>query len=358
MKKLKPLLLKFCSSLIIILLIIEVGLRLDGRFNSYTESIGLGYFTDYNKTDPDGLHIYKPNTKVIFDQPEFQIIHPTNSIGLVDKEFSKQEDTYRIIALGDSFTQGDGAQYGYSYPKHLERLLNEKKSSTHYEVINAGICGSDIFFMDRLLEEKLMDYHPDAVIFLLNTSEIEEIIYRGGNERFRENGSAVFKKSPLPEPLIRFSHLARLILNYMGYSDLYLLADEEIESRKNSLNIIGSKIKEINAKIGADVNCAFVVHPIPSTIKYYPNYSDLEELLAKSDSSLFYTNKYLIDEKIMYLEGIINLYPKLYSALGNMEFKEYAWPINNHFNTYGYETLANSIFESILEVDSTFFESK
>ncbi|MCO5247753.1 MAG: hypothetical protein M9887_02220 [Chitinophagales bacterium] len=46
-----------------------------------------------------------------------------NSLGLSDKEWIKEKPTgtYRIICLGDSFTEGDGVDYEHSYVQALQR---------------------------------------------------------------------------------------------------------------------------------------------------------------------------------------------------------------------------------------------
>ena len=67
-----------------------------------------------------------------------------NSYGFRDHEFSvkKPEDVCRIVALGDSLTFGQGVPLASTYPKQLERLLNEKMGGgPRFEVLNAGVQG-------------------------------------------------------------------------------------------------------------------------------------------------------------------------------------------------------------------------
>jgi hypothetical protein len=50
----------------------------------------------------------------------------------------KREGTYRVIALGDSWTYGVVVNDHETYPAQLERLLNEKGSGPRGEVLNLG----------------------------------------------------------------------------------------------------------------------------------------------------------------------------------------------------------------------------
>src|SRR6266516_3569691 len=74
---------------------------------------------------------------------EYKTTIRTNSLGLrEDKEYGqKQPDTYRILAIGDSFTMGVGVDLADTYEKVLERFLQSKSYGRTYEVINAGVPG-------------------------------------------------------------------------------------------------------------------------------------------------------------------------------------------------------------------------
>lgn len=65
----------------------------------------------------------------------------TNAIGLRDLEIGpKPSNTFRILALGDSFTFSAGTELEDTYAKVLERLLAQS-SMMKFEVINAGVEG-------------------------------------------------------------------------------------------------------------------------------------------------------------------------------------------------------------------------
>ncbi|MBI4845219.1 MAG: hypothetical protein HY810_01900 [Candidatus Omnitrophica bacterium] len=79
-----------------------------------------------------------------------------NSLGIRDKEYStpKPKDTYRILIIGDSVTFGTEYPLEITYPKVLEKLLQERPlHKDKFEVINAGICGYNAGHLSVFLGE-------------------------------------------------------------------------------------------------------------------------------------------------------------------------------------------------------------
>ncbi len=77
---------------------------------------------------------------------------------------AKTADTYRILALGDSFTMGVGVELEHTYVKHLERLLNAERSDWTYEVINAGVPGYNTRQELAYLKEEGLQLEPDLIL--------------------------------------------------------------------------------------------------------------------------------------------------------------------------------------------------
>jgi lysophospholipase L1-like esterase len=98
-----------------------------------------------------------------------------NAEGLRDRDYpqEKPQDTYRILLLGDSITYGVSVPWEYTYAKRLERLLNTRHQSLHFEVINAGVPGWNIVFEKEFLKTRGLAYKPDMVMigFCLNDAE-------------------------------------------------------------------------------------------------------------------------------------------------------------------------------------------
>ena len=124
--------------------------------------------TNYYIFRPSSLLGYEhiPNSMPVGDEA---IVSPRiNSYGMVGKEYKlkKQEDTFRILVLGDSITEFNW------YIENLEDKLNSSNLSSRYsfEIWNGGVCGYAVDQYANFLRHKGIKYNPDMVIisFCLN----------------------------------------------------------------------------------------------------------------------------------------------------------------------------------------------
>jgi hypothetical protein len=74
----------------------------------------------------------------------------------------KSPQVFRIMALGDSLTYGQGVAEEEAYPQVLSRMLNQ---TVRVEVLNFGVCGYQISDIRRLLEKYLDRVQPDLVMY-------------------------------------------------------------------------------------------------------------------------------------------------------------------------------------------------
>jgi len=103
---------------------------------------------------------------------KFTIDHPNsnnyfiNNLGFRDNHtFTKPKNTYRILALGDSFTYGAVKKNEDTWPAMLEQILNKGDSSSKFEVINAGQVGFNTY--DELsLYKDVGDYYKHDLIII------------------------------------------------------------------------------------------------------------------------------------------------------------------------------------------------
>jgi hypothetical protein len=116
---------------------------------------------------------YRPNSISYFNDIVYQI----NERGFRDYlyPYEKQRNTYRIFLASDSVGLGTNVQVEDSYPKVLERKLNELKQNFHFEVINYSMPGLSIKQKFHLVELYAKKYAPDLIIidFVMNDVEFE-----------------------------------------------------------------------------------------------------------------------------------------------------------------------------------------
>ena len=146
---------------LLVLLITFVLAEIAFRFYNYIHPSFIFYDSSYNRFRG------KPNS------PDYDF--HLNSKGFKDIEFTiqKAEDTYRIVALGDSFAFSV-VPYRHAYLTLLEEILNQGGKRT--EVINMGIPGNGPKDYLALLESEGLELKPDMVLvsFCIGNDFIEE----------------------------------------------------------------------------------------------------------------------------------------------------------------------------------------
>lgn len=88
----------------------------------------------------DGL-IFEPNIHVVYNTIEFDFEVRVNNLGFRGEDINiDNDDTYRILCLGDSFTYGWGVNVENSWPNKLETYLRSN-GMENVEVLNLGHGG-------------------------------------------------------------------------------------------------------------------------------------------------------------------------------------------------------------------------
>ncbi len=177
-KDIKSILGKFAlltSSILLILILGEILMRMIGMVNNIDFTL---YMKGLKNSDrlPKGLFVpnydlfgLRPNIQVLATTSDFSIIYKINSQGLRDKEYdlTKPKDKTRILVFGDSFTYGEGVEYGERFSDIIE------KSFPNLEVINFGVPG---YGLDQILVKfaaEGLKYSPDYTIIFINRLIIE-----------------------------------------------------------------------------------------------------------------------------------------------------------------------------------------
>jgi len=123
-------------------------------------------------------YLFKPNSvmeKQTSSVPgEFCYTTHINKYGYRGADFSlsKEQDKLRIFAVGDSFTFGVGAEDNETIPYLIEQGLIKKNIKA--EVINAGIGHASPITHYVNLRDIHLSYQPDAVLLLLDLTDIQD----------------------------------------------------------------------------------------------------------------------------------------------------------------------------------------
>lgn len=316
--------------LAIVWLFLEILFRVNGFHHSYNEERGLFYVSgsrNYSSIDKQYPHllINPKNFSFFCKSKEYNYEIKTNSEGLrdIDHTTCKAENEYRIICLGNSFTEGYGTPQDSTWPRLLENRLAplvKKKLS----VFNAGKAGSDPFFEYMLLAEKLLRYDPDLVLFCVGSDDFNFYRLRGGFERFTKDGFH-YRKPSSWEKLYAISYVFRFVSNSIfEYNFLLSKSDYKADSIKANRDIEDcvDRFYQLSIKEKFNLGIVFIDD------RNGERYNFLKKKLKKEN-----------------LVPIIDLieYNKEVEKLSDINLKEYYWPIDGHCNSRGYNLMAKGV---------------
>ena len=115
----------------------------------------------------------RPGARILGDSTNWGYRMPVriNAQGMRENQgyaIPKPKNVVRLAVIGDSVTFGWGADANGSYPKILERKLQEftrrSDANKNVEVMNFGVPGYNGEQKLELLKEKVLAYNPDLVI--------------------------------------------------------------------------------------------------------------------------------------------------------------------------------------------------
>lgn len=334
-------------SLMLMMLIAETVLRFGAKTKqTYLEEKGgnvyqspyrqRAYIKEKNQpSDDEIVWGYEANSSRMESCSEFSFQHTYNDEGIRDESISveKNENEIRLLCLGDSFTEGVGASQDSTWPQLLELKYDQKYGSNKYTCINAGVAGSDPIDEYYMLE-KMLKYQPDLVLLCINSSEPKDIVTRGGFERYR-NGKLNQKYGPFWEPLFALSYIFRHVMMDVFHYTFELKTPRQMESEfMNAYQILENAIFEIE-KVAQQNKADFVLIYTPS--EYEMRTKDIlmdsfmEHLAKTSNLEIIYTISCL--DQFMFENG--NYIDKYY------------WKADRHFNSEGYNILADCIFTTL-----------
>jgi len=325
------------------IIVMEAVLCVTGINSTYMERKGGYYQSHYSQAHVSPYWTAVPGSgRMLVSPKEFSYPRSYNALGHSGSDWVLEKDsgTVRIITLGDSFTEGDGAPADSSYPAQLERLLIER--GIRAEVLNAGMCGSDPFFNLKDLEERLMAYQPDIVLQAVTDNDLLfDLIIRGGKERFLPDGSVAFSKAPWWEPFYAMSHVARIFFHAAGRnidspSSLY---SKDILSEKVNIHLdeIATRLNRLSEDNG--FRSVMFTFPIDSDFitPYEADHSAFKQRVSR------FGNLSFVDLAPCY---------ERWSVEHGSPGESLYWRNDGHHNPEGYGMMANCIANSVFSLET------
>ncbi len=192
-------------------------------------------------SETEGLkHFYEPKANKFFEYPN-EFTHQNQRHWINDDSLNeninypipKKDQTYRIVALGDSFTFGKYVNTEENYVENLERKLNKEYDCRKFnkiEVINLGMEGYDLEYSVERFKLRGVKYNPDMVLWLIKDDDfngildlvyekkksLREQIKKEGNSEYYSSVSKFFPASGIVNTELKERFGEEAILAYQG----------------------------------------------------------------------------------------------------------------------------------------------
>lgn len=279
---------------------------------------------------------WSPNQEHRLKSDEFDYVRMTNSYGFADKEWDTITQRHkRVLCLGDSYTEGDGAPFDSAYPYLLSTRLNAQADSFRFDVLNAGVCGSDPVFGYINLHDRLT-FPVDVVVQTITTNDmLTDIGFKGGFERFLANGEVQFRPLPFWFYLSVFSSTCRLFYSIQGIDECspMALTDEYSKELEQIQDQLVTKFDSLAS--ARHFKVVFVLFPLREECikgKYKYDFAYFQNRLKTSENVSF-----------------VNLMPcyQEYAVKHKIDCSKLYWDENGHHNSFGYNAMAECIMSAL-----------
>lgn len=319
-------------ALIISFCCVELILRKSGINATWAETSKHAYLSSYRYWESTLYHEWPSNSVINIHLPEYDLTRKTNSLGLCDTEHPviKDSNEFRIIGIGDSFTEGSGAHTDSTWLKFLERSIKTNRPAK-LRFMNAGLSGSDPFFEYVLLRDKLLKYKPNLVILAINFTDINDILVKGGMERFKPDGTLDHRRGPSWEWVYALSYTFRLIIHNVFQYNNDLMSPEVYKKEflrskdqlKQSLLLFDSLAKNNHFRL------LIVLHPSLAEVndKKYINLSDICNFATDNHIPCFDMLDYFLKKERITVKNS----------------RDYYWVHDPHHNSRGYAAFARGL---------------
>lgn len=370
--------LKYCipcfASILLCFIAGEIYLRFHTDFLVFNK-LQSKYF---RKADPIIHHTFIPCGRGPLKTKEFTTHYSINSFGLRDHEYQipKGKGIFRILMLGDSFTEGYGVEIEDTFSKKVEAKIGFCKTEfgTKYEVVNGGCASYSPLLEYLFLKEQGLKLEPDVVILNYDMSDIKDDYYYSQIAEFDNYGiplRVIPEKFSCSENKVNnylerhsFFYLsvkerlsksywekARIKyetqIGYVGdYSDRYVFTRENTEDWKELwllsqryLLLIDNLLKEKGIKF---VIC---VYPYGHQVNGY-EWSEGRKVFGFNEGEIYSTRAFPLMEEFCMKQNIpfINMLASFKECKKRPLFNKF----DGHFTSMGHELMAELIAEYLL----------
>jgi lysophospholipase L1-like esterase len=310
--------------------VVKYGLK-TYYFHHERNSNDTRYYSPFTVWNQNPYFAVEANSEYpVISHSEFNYTHRANNFGFCSKNPEDLDSAkMRIACFGDSFTQGYGAPMDSTWPASLAYHL------ANYEIINAGLAGSDPIYGIKLFKEVVgPKYHPDVLLFTINDTDLSEIAQRGGVERFQSDGSVRYKSQPWWEPLYGMSHIVRTIVHFSGVNQYFFNQEESQGLLNQSIEIIVKEFLQLEEDLQSqypDIKVVYLVHPL--------NFEVTDGEYRNGLIQQFEEKNLLVLDMLDLMKNDKRINPSTYG--------DYYWEMDSHHNGLGYWIMGELVAQEL-----------
>tara|TARA_B100001057_G_scaffold273726_1_gene274026 strand:+ start:1252 stop:2322 length:1071 start_codon:yes stop_codon:yes gene_type:complete len=301
----------------------------------------------------DNFFTYYPNQKInvsnyYFKNDDFIKVYNyniyTNNLGLVQKK-NLNKDTPSILFLGDSFTEGQGAE---SWIDNFDGVFKK------YQIINGGLLGTG-FQQFELMNNYLKDYNIKKVLILFIGDDLRRDVFQFNEQQIKclkdytsclgfENFYGFPLSNRSPELFLNELRKKQIVLRENNQNNFKSIR-RNLKKKITSLNIIKIPNNFLKSKFYSSKNEKILrnFESINNLIKIYNENIHFVHIRMK-DEIINKKNSY---ESIYAKKYITNLSKNFYKCSFNNNL-DYFYEYDSHPNEKGYDYLYSCILD-ILE---------
>ena len=333
--------------------------------------------TSINTGTRNGGYIWRGDEVV-----EYEIPVIFNELGFRERDFeceNKPENIFRIIVLGDSYTEAKQVAQEKTFHKVIERRLNKDfgNADTYYEVLNFAKSGFGTLDIERVLRDKALRCKPDLVLEEFNSindlGDNSPVLGERRVEQYEKYRKRKYSREEMNKLLIvlEWSKLNHFVAEHV--SDIYIDCpifcsytptdflfftdstdeghDQAWEITKNSI-LNQKKLIEVRSpgtKLAfwmKDTHLFFMVD-WKAKLKY--NYSDYNWDIDKPARIMA---SFLSKHRLPY----VDVTPAIEAYRAIHGHKSVCFIYDSHWNEKGHEIAANVIFDFLVEEKLVFRE--
>ena len=294
---------------------------------------------------------YIPNQEFRVKNSNYNISVRTNSNGYRDNEWLPEDNSFKIMFLGDSYTAGFGVEEDHRYSNHLGMIPDENKKTKSFQIFNAAVSGYNLNQMIETfyLNENIIS--PDLVVlglYLEGLDRIEDpyIYYEGFSLKKSKSEFAYIIDDKLyithssskiiqyiEKTIFSFSFTFRFLIEKVIQIKNDYFLKKNFEGQREDLDSIFKIIKDFSSALTAK-GVKLIILPV---IQHLSN----GDFGANIKSSYDFLNKNCIKENISF----VDILPTLLIRINNHET---LWIKNDpHWNKIAHKIAANCLNKEI-----------